>query len=248
MLSWAAVTESFELWNVHAVCDDSVNKGTVNVCSQMIHNTTELCSILHRWRREKFVVYGKKRKKKRNTCRCKDVRRRQGYGVATAGNRNVPMRPEALYICHLFQAHAGKVTSNTLLAACIMLASVFAYSSALRMFLCNFACPSYPRRHNSSYPEISCNCFLKLQYASIIPFHWTLNNTCKGGSVVKQPKNITHHYWYGLWAGLARSVKQLATGWTTEGSRIVSSPHCPDRLWGPPSLLSNENREVLTRE
>jgi hypothetical protein len=23
------------------------------------------------------------------------------------------------------------------------------------------------------------------------------------------------------------------------GSRIFSSPHCPDRLWGPPNLLSN---------
>jgi hypothetical protein len=27
------------------------------------------------------------------------------------------------------------------------------------------------------------------------------------------------------------------------GSRIFSSPHRPDRLWVPPSLLSNANRE-----
>jgi hypothetical protein len=29
------------------------------------------------------------------------------------------------------------------------------------------------------------------------------------------------------------------------GSRILSSPRCPDRLWGPPSLLSNGYRGLL---
>jgi hypothetical protein len=32
-----------------------------------------------------------------------------------------------------------------------------------------------------------------------------------------------------------------------EGSRIFSSPHCPDRLWGSPSLLFNGYRELFPR-
>jgi hypothetical protein len=31
------------------------------------------------------------------------------------------------------------------------------------------------------------------------------------------------------------------------GSRIFSSPHRPDRFWGPPSLLSNGYRELFPR-
>jgi hypothetical protein len=50
---------------------------------------------------------------------------------------------------------------------------------------------------------------------------------------------------FSLWAGIAESVKRLATGWTTEGSEFESrwgqefSPPCSDRFWDPPSLLSN---------
>jgi hypothetical protein len=45
--------------------------------------------------------------------------------------------------------------------------------------------------------------------------------------------------------GIAQSVKRLATGWTVRGSNPGGSEifrKCPDRPWGPPSLLYNEYR------
>jgi hypothetical protein len=41
---------------------------------------------------------------------------------------------------------------------------------------------------------------------------------------------------------VAQSVQQLATGWTVRGSNPGGGEifrTCPDRLWGPPSLLYN---------
>jgi hypothetical protein len=49
------------------------------------------------------------------------------------------------------------------------------------------------------------------------------------------------HVLYKLqWAGLAQSVERLPTGWTVRGSNPGGGEifrTCPDRPWGPPSLL-----------
>jgi hypothetical protein len=42
----------------------------------------------------------------------------------------------------------------------------------------------------------------------------------------------------------------LATGWTGElprGKTFFTSPKCPNKLWGPPSLLFNLYRGILPR-
>jgi hypothetical protein len=52
---------------------------------------------------------------------------------------------------------------------------------------------------------------------------------------------------------IAQLVQRLATGLDDRGvavrvlvgSRIFCSPRCPDRLWGPPNLLSNGYRELF---
>jgi hypothetical protein len=48
-----------------------------------------------------------------------------------------------------------------------------------------------------------------------------------------------------LWAGIAQSVQQLATGWTIQelnpGGGEIFCTHS-DRPWGPPSLLYNGDR------
>jgi hypothetical protein len=61
---------------------------------------------------------------------------------------------------------------------------------------------------------------------------------------------------YSMLARSRDSSVGMATGygWTTDvrvrvpvGSRIFSSPHRPDRIWGPPSLISNEYRGQFLR-
>jgi hypothetical protein len=47
------------------------------------------------------------------------------------------------------------------------------------------------------------------------------------------------------WAAIAQSVWRLATGWAVRGSNLGVGEifrTCPDRPWGPPSLLYNEYR------
>ena len=58
---------------------------------------------------------------------------------------------------------------------------------------------------------------------------------------------IFHHHrpFTLLWAGVAQSVQRLATSWTVRGSnpdRGEIFRTCPDRPWGPPSLLYNGYR------
>ena len=47
---------------------------------------------------------------------------------------------------------------------------------------------------------------------------------------------------------VAQAVQRLATGWTVRGSNPCGSEAfrtCPDRPWGPPSLLYNGYRVFL---
>ena len=58
------------------------------------------------------------------------------------------------------------------------------------------------------------------------------------------PTNIRRHH-TKFWGRVEQSVLLLATGWTVLGSKpgggeILST--CPDRPWGPPSLLYNGYR------
>ena len=53
---------------------------------------------------------------------------------------------------------------------------------------------------------------------------------------------INTEYLISLWAAIAQAVWRLATGWTVRGSNPdgdVIFRTCPDRPWGPPSLLYN---------
>ena len=54
---------------------------------------------------------------------------------------------------------------------------------------------------------------------------------------------------YILYVGrVAQSVKRLATGWTVQGSNRGGCEvfhTCPDRPWGPPSLLYSGYRVLL---
>jgi len=52
-------------------------------------------------------------------------------------------------------------------------------------------------------------------------------------------------YTVRMWAGIAQSAYRLATGWTVGGSNPGGGEifrTCPDRPWGPPSLLCNGYR------
>jgi hypothetical protein len=64
-------------------------------------------------------------------------------------------------------------------------------------------------------------------------------------------RNINWYSTCQVEAGLAQAVECLATGWTTGRSGFDPRQEqkgfflyhlCPDRLWGPPSLLSNGYR------
>ena len=65
------------------------------------------------------------------------------------------------------------------------------------------------------------------------------------------PYPSAHILWYKpvyLWRNVVRvvqSVQRLATGWTVRGSNPGGGEFfhsCPDRPWGPPSLLHNRYR------
>jgi hypothetical protein len=65
-----------------------------------------------------------------------------------------------------------------------------------------------------------------------VTFYETNGTTCQKIALSTHHRgNLKSHVSFTLWTGRAQSVKRVE-------SRIFSSPRRPDRLWGPPSLLS----------
>jgi len=59
------------------------------------------------------------------------------------------------------------------------------------------------------------------------------------------PMRLYNSFPHYLMGRVAQSVQRLATGWTVRGSNPGEGAifrTCPDRPWGPPSLLYNEYR------
>ena len=74
--------------------------------------------------------------------------------------------------------------------------------------------------------------------------HWTHQNRNVAFYMQPLPQFYPQYRFY-QWPGIAQSVQRLATGWTVRGSNpgwgdIFRT--CPDRPWGPPSLLYNGYR------
>jgi hypothetical protein len=70
-----------------------------------------------------------------------------------------------------------------------------------------------------------------------------LHRTC----LLKHVDNCTLMWYITLWKRCQDSSVGIVTGYGLDGrilipgrgKRFLSTPQCPDRLWGPPSLLSN---------
>jgi hypothetical protein len=48
--------------------------------------------------------------------------------------------------------------------------------------------------------------------------------------------------------GTATGYRLAVQGYIRGSRRLFSTPHCPDQLWGPPNLLSNEHRAFFFRQ
>ena len=98
-------------------------------------------------------------------------------------------------------------------------------------------------RSKKSRISLPIDCF----ETSVRNYHYTLSNNpeerifhlLRGGGMNSRTVHLCR------WAAIAHSVKRLATGWTVResnpgGGEIFLT--CPDRPWGPPSLLYNGHR------
>jgi hypothetical protein len=94
-----------------------------------------------------------------------------------------------------------------------------------------------PPKYPVSYTHMRCASYHAQSSSSKLTYTYCVTNTFP---------NFFFALFYvcklNLWAAIAQSVQRLATGWTVRGSNPGGGEifrTCPERTWGPNSLLHN---------